>query len=173
VRKAPGFTLIEIVISVFILMLLVMLAVPSVTGVLADRRLRQSFDNFNRLVYQAQERAMTEHRPYLLVWTEKNIVLRPEAVPKNGDSAPLSEPRRRKDNDNDSTAVSQLHLNKGESFTLKLTAALRKDPPPEWIFWPTGTCEPADVKFAGRDGTWTASYSPLTARAQLTFYVAR
>ena len=138
-------------------MLLIMLAVPSVSGVLADRRLRRSFDNFNRLVYQAQERSMAEHRPYLLVWTDKNIELRPEAVLKGDDPAP----------------VTQLHMNKGESFALKLTAALSKDPPPEWIFWPTGTCEPANVKFGGRDGTWTASYSPLTARAQLIFYAAR
>ena len=69
--------------------------------------------------------------------------------------------------------MTQLRINKGESFALKLTAALSKDPPPEWIFWPTGTCEPANVKFGGRDGTWTASYSPLTARAQLIFYAAR
>jgi hypothetical protein len=56
---------------------------------------------------------------------------------------------------------------------LVLPAALTKNPPPAWIFWPTGTCEPAVVQFVGRDGTWTANYSALTAQATLTTYAAR
>ena len=41
-RRARGFTLIEIALSIFILLLLLMLAVPSFTGVIANRRLKQS-----------------------------------------------------------------------------------------------------------------------------------
>jgi type II secretory pathway pseudopilin PulG len=157
VRRSPAFTLIEIVISIFILMLLLMLAIPSVSGVMADRRLRRSLDSFNTLVFEAQERSISEHRPYLLVWSDKEIELRPEVLLKEDDSGP----------------VAHYDINKGESLTVSLTAALLKDPPPEWIFWPTGTCEPADIKFTGRDGTWAASYSPLSARAQITTYAAR
>jgi hypothetical protein len=58
-------------------------------------------------------------------------------------------------------------------LTLTLPAALSRKPAGEWIFWPTGTCEPAIVRYAGRAGTWTADYSPLTAHAQLTNYAAR
>ena len=39
-RTEVGFTLIELAIAVVILVLLMMLAVPSMNGVLADRRLR-------------------------------------------------------------------------------------------------------------------------------------
>src|SRR5207253_8443726 len=77
-----GFTLIEIVIAVFILMLLLMLAVPSMNGVLADKRLRRSLDRFNDLVRQAQERSVAEHRAYLIVWRDKGVSLRPEAFAK-------------------------------------------------------------------------------------------
>jgi type II secretory pathway pseudopilin PulG len=157
VRRSPAFTLIEIVISIFIVMLLLMLAIPSLSGVMADRRLRRSLDSFNRLVYEAQQRSTVEHRPYLLVWTNKAIELRPEVLLKGDDPAP----------------VDHYDMGKGDSLTLNLTAALTKNPPAEWVFWPTGTCEPADIKFAGHDGNWTASYSPLTARAQLTAYAAR
>ena len=90
VRKARAFTLIEIVISVFILMLLIMLAVPSLTGVMADRRLRHSLDSFNSLVYQAQERSLGEHRPYLLVWTTNSVELRPEITVKGDDPKPAA-----------------------------------------------------------------------------------
>lgn len=157
VRKTAAFTLIEIVISVFILMLLIALAVPSLTGVLSDKRLRQSLDRFNRIVHQAQELSLSEHRAYLLVWNTKNIELRPEILHKGDNPKPAA----------------QLVPQKGESFNLTLTAALTKEAPAEWVFWPTGTCEPADVKFVGRDGTWTVSYSPLTARAQIIAYAAR
>ena len=61
-----AFTLVEIVLAVFILMLLLLLAVPSLNGVLADRRLRHSLDSFNNLVRQAQERSVAERRPYLI-----------------------------------------------------------------------------------------------------------
>jgi type II secretory pathway pseudopilin PulG len=157
VRNSRAFTLVEIVISVFIMMLLLMLAVPSVTGVLADRRLRRTLDSFNNLVYEAQQRSVAEHRPYLIVWNEKSIQVRPEVLLKGDDPNPVAE----------------LALGRNDSIRLGLTAALAKEPPPEWIFWPTGTCEPATVKFVGRDGSWTANYSPLTARPQLTDYAAR
>lgn len=157
VRKARAFTLIEVVISIFILMLLIMLAVPSVTGVLADRRLRHSLDSFNKLVYQAQERSIGEHRPYLLVWTTNSVELHPEIALKEDDPKPAA----------------ALPLARGESLQLTLPSALVKDPPPQWIFWPSGACEPASVKFTGRDGTWSATYSPLSARSQLSAYVPR
>jgi type II secretory pathway pseudopilin PulG len=157
VRRPPGFTLIEIVLSVFILMLLLMLAVPSLTGVLADRRLRRTLDDFNGLVSQAHERSISERRPYLLVVDGKSIVLRPEVLTKDDDEAP----------------VAQLPLDDRESVKLSLPAALTKKPPPEWIFWPSGVCEPAEVQFKGRKGSWTVNYSPLNARPELLNYAPR
>ena len=77
-RPNRAFTLIEIVLAVFILMLLLSLAVPSLHGVLADRRLRRSLDSFNDLVRQAEELSVKEQRSYVMVWAEKKVVLRPE-----------------------------------------------------------------------------------------------
>ena len=159
IRCVPnrGFTLIEIVIAVFILMLLLMLAVPSMNGVLADKRLRRSLDRFNDLVRQAQERSVAEHRAYLIVWGDKSIALRPEVFAKGEEARPAAD----------------FALAGGNVVKLTLPAALTRNPPGEWIFWPSGTCEPAVVQFSGRDGSWTANYSALTARPQLTNYAAR
>jgi hypothetical protein len=140
-----------------ITMLVLLLAVPSLTGVLADKRLRRSLDGFNDLVRQAQERSVAEHRNYLIVWTDKGIALRPEAFGK----------------DEEEKVVGVFPLGRGTTVKLILPAALRKDPPGEWIFWPSGICEPAMVEFKGRDGVWSAKYSPLTARPELLNYVAR
>jgi type II secretory pathway pseudopilin PulG len=157
VRTSPAFTLIEIVIAIFVLMLMLLLAVPSFTGVLADRRLRRSLDSFNNLVHEAQARSLAEHRAYLIFWGTKSIGLRPEALVKGDDPKP----------------VAQVAIGAGETMKLVLPAALAKNPPAEWIFWPTGTCEPAEVQFTGHDGAWSANYSALTAQPTLTNYAAR
>jgi prepilin-type N-terminal cleavage/methylation domain-containing protein len=156
-QRARGFTLLEIVIAVSILLVILAVSVPSLSGVLADKRLRRSLDDFNDLVQQAQERSVAEHRAYLLVWGEKNVVLRPEAFTKG------EEP----------IATAQFSLERGDVLTLGLPSALANDPPAEWIFWPSGTCEPAVVQFKGRSGSWTANYSPLTGRSELVTYATR
>jgi prepilin-type N-terminal cleavage/methylation domain-containing protein len=145
VQRFRGFTLIEIALSIFILLLLLMLAVPSLSGVFKSKRLKQSLDGFNSLVRQAQEHSVKERRPYLIVWNKNEEV----------------------------KATAQLRLAKGNVLRLSLPAALEEKHPWEWIFWPSGNCEPATVQFRGPAGVWTASYSPLTAQAEVTQYAAR
>ena len=149
--------MVEIVIAVAIMATLLLMAVPSLEGVLADRRLRASLDGFNKLVRAAQERSVSEHRAYLIVWTDKDVYLQPEAFSKDEDRQP----------------VASFELEHGSALSLSLPAALTSKKPGEWIFWPTGTCEPAIVQFTGNAGTWTANYSPLTAHGELTNYAAR
>jgi type II secretory pathway pseudopilin PulG len=157
VQRFPAFTLVEIALAIFILMLLLMLAVPSMTGVAASRRLKQSLDGFNDLVRQAHERSVTERRPYLIVWRKNSVLLRPEVFAEDEEVKPAAEFR----------------LNKGTLLSLSLPAALAEKHPAEWIFWPSGNCEPAIVQFKGPAGLWTANYSPLTAQPEVTQYAAR
>ena len=156
-RRDDGFTLLELAIAIFIMVVILMLAVPSLNGVLADRRLRRSLDDFNSIVRQAQERSVTERRSYLIIWHEGKIGLRPEGLMKGEDSAP----------------VAMLTLTRGESLKFVFPAAMMEDPPAEWIFWSSGNCEPAVVSYRGKDGGWTANYSALTGRAEVVKYVAR
>jgi type II secretory pathway pseudopilin PulG len=157
VQRLRAFTLIEIALSIFILLLILVLAVPSLTGVIASRRLKQSLDGFNNLVHQAQERSVTERRPYLIVWGKNGVLLRPEAFKE----------------DEEAKATAELRLAKGTVLKLWLPAALGENYPWEWIFWPSGNCEPATVQFIGPAGAWTANYSPLTAQPEITRYATR
>jgi type II secretory pathway pseudopilin PulG len=157
VQRLRGFTLVEIVLAVFILLLLLGLAVPSLTGVLADRQLKRSLEGFNNLVRRAQERREVERRPYLIVWSKKKVVARPEVFAENEEVK----------------ATAEFALGRGEVLKLSLPTALTNKHPAEWIFWPSGTCEPAIVQFDGRSGSWAANYAPLTARAQVTSYAPR
>ena len=156
-RRVYGFTLIEIVLVVFILMLVLLLAVPSLTGVMADRRLRRSLDGFNNLVNKAHEQSVTERRPYLLVVGKKSIEVRPEVFTKDDEPVPAAE----------------YSLNDRDAVRLRFPAALVKDPPAEWIFWPSGVCEPAVVDFVGPHGLWSVTYSALNARPEVTKYAPR
>ncbi len=156
-QRLRGFTLVEIVLAVFILMLLLALAVPSLTGVLADRQLKRSLDGFNNLVRHAQERSVVERRAYLIFWSKNKVAARPEALAE----------------DEEVKTTAEFALGRGDLLKLSLPAALTDKHPAEWIFWPSGTCEPAIVQFKGRSGSWTANYAPLTARAQVTDYAPR
>jgi hypothetical protein len=144
-------------LAIFILLLLLMLAVPSFTGVIANRRLKQSLDEFNDLVRQAQTRSVTERRPYLIVWSKNNVVVRPEAFAE----------------DEEAKAKAEFRLSRGSTLRLSLPVALMEKYPAEWIFWPSGACEPATVRFQGAAGSWTANYSPLTGRPEITSYAVR
>jgi type II secretory pathway pseudopilin PulG len=157
VQRFRAFTLIEIALSIFILMLLLMLAVPSLSGVMASRRLKQSLDGFNSLVRQAQQRSVMERRPYLIVWSKGRVVLRPEVFGE----------------DEEVKATAEFRLGKGSVLKLSLPGALAQKYPAEWIFWPSGNCEPAIVQFRGPGGLWSANYSPLTAQPEVTQYAAR
>lgn len=156
-QQRSGFTLIEIAIAVFILLMLLMLAVPSMSGVLADRRLRRSFDDFNKLVRQAQELSVSEDRGYFIVWERDYLALQPEAFGANEEEKP--------------TAV--FNLRRGDVFKVDFPAALTREPAAQWVFWPSGNCEPTIINYKGVDGSWSALYSPLTARPALLSYVVR
>ena len=155
--RQRGFTLIEIIIALFILLLLLSLAVPSLNGVLADKRLHRSLDRFNELARQAHERSLAEHRAYLIVWNDVQISLQPAAFLKTEDRQPI-----------DSMPITRL-----EKWRLELPAALSKKVPAEWIFWESGVCEPARIRFASNDGTWTTEYSPLSGLGEVIAYAPR
>src|SRR5437762_2842864 len=145
-HRQRGFTLVEIVIAVFILLLLLTLAVPSLNGVLADKRLHRSLDRFNELVRQAHERSLAEHRAYLIVWNDVEVSLQPAAFLK-------AEPHE---------PIDTMPIARQEKWRVELPAALSKKAPAEWIFWVSGVCEPARIRFAGDDGSWRTGYLPLS-----------
>ena len=156
-QRARGFTLIEIALGIFILLFLLVLAMPSFSGVIANRRLKHSLDEFNNLVRQAQERSVVERRPYLIVWGKNNVIVRPEAFAE----------------DEEAKAKAEFRPTRGSTLRLSLPVALAEKYPAEWIFWPSGTCEPATVRFQGPAGSWTANYSPLTGWPEITNYAVR
>jgi prepilin-type N-terminal cleavage/methylation domain-containing protein len=152
-----GFTLVEIVIAVFIMLLLLGLAMPSVNGVMADKRLHRSLDAFNDLVRQGHERSLAEHRAYLIVVGGQAVALQPASFFKGEAQQP----------------VASIPIVRNEKWRVEFPAALSKKAAPEWIFWESGVCEPARISFASSDGKWTAEYSALSGLPEIVSYGAR
>jgi prepilin-type N-terminal cleavage/methylation domain-containing protein len=149
--RRAGFTLLEICLAMAIGLLLVMLAVPSISGLLTEQRLKQSSDKLEHLVARARVLSVREQRAYALIWEKEAIRLQPMEKKTEVTTAETSP--------ND-----LLVFTKGETFTLTRPAALEKNPAPVWTFWPNGLCEPALVSYEGAAGKWQAQYDALTAR---------
>jgi type II secretory pathway pseudopilin PulG len=147
--KRAGFTLLEVCLAVLIALFLVTLAVPSVGGLLEENRRRRSFDALDDLAREAQIRSTEERRSFVIVWERERIVLRPE------------EPA----NTEEERGVGELPIDGDHQYSVELPAALQKEPPPVWTFWPTGTCEPVVIRYEGSGGKWIARFDPLTVRA--------
>ncbi len=146
-NRRTGFTLLEICLAVAIIVLLVMIAVPSVKGVLDEQRLHRTFDAFDQLVRQAQARSVRERRTFALAWTRDGVDL--VAIEKRESDA-TAEPLR-------------VGTEKDEGYSLARPAALSKEAPPVWTFWRSGVCEPAVVSYHGPAGSWVVKYDALTA----------
>lgn len=148
--RREGFTLLEICLALAIGLMLILLAVPSISGLLAEQRLEKSSDDLQRLVGRARFMSVREQQAYALIWERDSIRL--AALEKTGVA------------ESDSTSLDRLAFAEGETYKLKRPAAFEKDPAPVWTFWPSGLCEPALVTYEGSAGQWEARYDALTAR---------
>ena len=160
-RHPPGFTLIEICIVIFLAITLISIAMPSLTGQLARRRLQEASDRLDALATRARERSVTEGQPYLLVWEKGGgIALYPANATQaqRNQQGPVSELRPTASN---------------EHYTLVRNASLTTNPAPVWTFWPTGNCEPVTVRYESSGGEWEAVFNPLSGRSNFTRFIAR
>lgn len=148
----------EICVSILIVLLIMGIAVPSLSGVLAERRLRASYDEFSALAADAQRRSVVERKTYLLAWDRDGRVrLLPEGLPV----------KARRD-------VPPAALPAGARYELRLPDVEEGGKPPhEWAFFPTGNCEPATVRCEAPAGTWEASFNALTGRGTFRNFAPR
>jgi prepilin-type N-terminal cleavage/methylation domain-containing protein len=150
-NRRSGFTLIEICLAVAIALIMLMIAIPSISGVLSQKKTNQPFDTFDQMVKTAQSRSLSEGRPYCISWEKGEIVLRPTASVTKAEA----------------NGVERISLSDQETYSLELPAAMVKKAPMMWVFWPTGTWEAATVTYKGPDTAWKAIYRPLKSKAEV------
>jgi len=151
-----GFTLLEVVLAILIAALVITVAIPSLMGVFEGSKAQGSFTSFDAMVQEAHMRSMEEVRNYVLVWgRDKTVLLRPEEPGKS-----------------EAEGWAMWKIKKGEALELHLPAALTQKgavPDAIWTFWSNGVCEPAEVRFQGAKGAWSAVYNPFTVQAEVRY----
>lgn len=147
-HRRAGFTLLELCVAIVIALTVLGIAVPSVRSVMAEQRLKATFEEFDDFVRKAQLRSVAERTAVRLVWGKEGIELVPERAAREGE-----EPK-----------IEQFPFSEGRAYVLSRPAALAKDAAAEWPFWRSGTCEPVVVDFQGPEGRWTVRYDALTTQ---------
>lgn len=157
VHTRSGFTLLEISLSILIAVVIMAVAIPSLSGVLGGSKAQSCFEAFDQMAQEARQRARAEERNYVIVWgRDRWVLMRPEQPANRAEAEGLR----------------QWRIAKDETLELHLPAALTaKGATPDaiWTFWTNGVCEPAEVRYKGAAGQWAATYNPFTAQAEVTY----
>jgi prepilin-type N-terminal cleavage/methylation domain-containing protein len=149
--RRQGFTLLEILLAIMIGMLLLAIAVPSVSGMLREQRLKATYEEFDEFVRKVQARAVKQGKTQVMVWKKEGIsVATPD--PANGGGP---------------GETGHFAFPEGTLWNLTRPAALVKKPVWEWPFWRSGSCEPVIVTYESPAGSWSLEYDGLTGRAKL------
>ena len=148
IARRAAFTLLEICLTLLIGVMIILLAVPSVAGLLADQRLHESYARFEKFAGEARWHSLSEQKPIVLVW-DKHVILMCKTD---------------RDSRGDPVVVDRLAVAENEEFILNRPAALLPKPAAEWTFWPNGTCEPVVVSYKGAAGQWQVSFDALSTR---------
>lgn len=77
----PGFTLIEVVVSLTIITIVLAVAIPTLKGVNRDEAARVPIATLAEIVQEARHRAMREGMPYQIVFEQEGIHATPATYP--------------------------------------------------------------------------------------------
>lgn len=155
--RPRAFTLVELAVAIALALLILALAIPALDGMFAATRLNKSMEAFDAFVNTARDRSVADGRVYVMTWDKRRIRLVADGPPRE-----------------DLDAVEQVFTpGDGELYSLALPSALEADPAPEWTFWPTGSCEPANIQYQGPAGTWELRYAPLSVRPTIRSFLAK
>ena len=156
-HSLSGFTLIEVSLAILIALLIMAVAIPSITAALKGSEAQNKFTAFDAMAQEAHARSLSEQRNYVIVWGRDHAVLMRPETPANRAEA---------------EGFQQWNIEKDETLALHLPAALTAEgqtPDAIWTFWANGVCEPARVAYKGASGAWTATYNPFTIQAEVCY----
>jgi prepilin-type N-terminal cleavage/methylation domain-containing protein len=144
-----GFTLLEMGLVLFIILVLAGITIPFASGLITEERLRGSTRDLQLLARTARRLAVSENRPYQIELAAGGFALEPyPAVEKE--------------------ALKTFQLAADVEYTIQRWGdkELRKPEAEPWIFQPTGLCEPLHFHFRRGAGWIEFTFNPLTAAAQ-------
>lgn len=153
ISRAGGFTLLEMMIVLVIIMLIVGLGAMSFDGVMQEQELRKPVLEFKSLAAEAVRRATLYERPQVLIFDKAGAVM-PLRIARAADDTPIQ--------------VKRFTLPPGMSLSLRRFGA-EKFAPAEGqrlIISPSGLCEPLTARFERGQSWFEVTLDPLTGAAK-------
>jgi type II secretory pathway pseudopilin PulG len=147
-----AFTLLELIIAMFIVMLLLGLALTVTREIFSHEELRQTERQIALFAKTARRYALRENRSYELVLDERWLELRPaEKIIDADDGEPL-----------------RFELPQSVKLLVKRWGADGWETPSElvWLFMPDGLCAPNRIKLQQGAAWMEEMFNPLTANRQ-------
>lgn len=160
ISRAGGFTLLELMIVLVIIMLVVGLGTMSFDGVMQEQELRKPVLEFKDLAAEAVRRATLYERPQVLIFDKAGVVM-PLRMPRAGDDTPVP--------------VKRCVLPPDMSLSLRRFGAERFAPAEgqRLIISPSGLCEPLTARFDRGQSWFEVTLDPLTGAAKEERMVVR
>lgn len=147
--------MLELILAVIILAVMGGILVPMVSGAWAEQAFRNEADQLRGLAREARLNAVSQRETWTIQFYENGFSLFPENGVQQSGEAIEEEP--------------QYKLSEGTAMELlRWDGKDWKEPQgEEWIFRPSGVCEPLRVRFIMEGGGWIEyGFHPLTADVQ-------
>ncbi len=152
-HSLQGYTLLEICLVLVIIAVVIGLAIPNITSLMTDERMRGTARGFSELATTARRLSVSEGRAYVIEFDERCCVLRPIEKGARGYSA----------QEEASEQVFKLPANITWQVERWNSGEYRRPKGERWVFGTSGLSEPVRVKFRGGGESWfVVSFSPLT-----------
>lgn len=171
-RTAAAFTLIELLVSLFLIMIILTIAAVSIEAVSDESRLRQPAAELKSFAKRAVKSAVAEQRSYSVFFHSKYFLLR-ETYPEqrvDEDDFALDLFRNSQGLPEEEGTVVVVRHDMAEDLALQVRRWNSEEwivpEGVEWVFEPSGLCEPLSVRFTRRDGYVEIDFNPLTAGVQ-------
>lgn len=147
-----GFTLLEMMLVIGILVIVAAMAVPATSGLVARERLKAQAKLLQDYAASARKLAVTEGRPYEILLDERGFSLEPSG----GDGRDAAQKEG---------ALGSVKLAPNVRYRVQRWGVSEFDTPEgeSWVFRPDGICEPIRVHFQNGEGWIEYSFNPLTA----------
>jgi len=164
---SSGFTLLEMIICLFILALMVGMAMVGLKDVLGDDDLREASRQLEIFAKTARSQALDLNRDQELLVLPRSWELRQvQAKPEEGDEKDKEE--------EENVRVLTYQIPKSVTLKIKRWGSSKWEKPDNlsWVFTSSGLCAPHRFRFE-RDKSWMEmSFNPLTGNTELEeFYL--
>lgn len=150
-HKTRGFTLIEILAALFLVSLILAIAIPKAGNLFLQEQIRGTARKLELFAKTARTRALNEQQPYRLFFEKNSFMVEPLT-------------KEKKEGFRTSYRLPGGVLSQMRSWNEK--GNWKKMDKLNWIFQPTGICEPLYFRFSKENAWLEMEFNPLTASSQ-------